>query len=271
MTGYRPPRGFERWRLTLSWNGADFVGWQSQPGARSVQDTLHAAFLPLCRSPETVARPVAAGRTDAGVHAEQMTAHLDVPADSLRPRPGQLARALNARLPRDLAVLEASPAPTGFHARFSCTERAYLYRVVCAPQRLPLWEGRALHVARPLDTAAMRRAAALLIGDHDFAAFATQEERQTVRRLHRLDILETRHASFTLTEFHIAGESFLRQMVRGLIGTLLRVGAGQQGAEEVRQILASRQRARAGANVPPHGLYFVGANYPQDGLDKSTL
>ena len=261
VTGYRPPQGHERWQLTLSWEGTGFVGWQAQIGARSVQDTLRAAFLPLCRQPDKVARPVAAGRTDAGVHAEQMTVHLDVPVDSLRPRPRQLARALNAHLPRDLAVLDAAPAPAGFHARFSCTERAYVYRVIHAPQRLPLWENRALHTARPLNHAAMRRAAALLTGDHDFAAFATQEERQTVRRLHRLELVQLPQAGYTLSEFHIAGESFLRQMVRGLIGTLLRVGEGQQNAEAVRQILASRQRSRAGANAPAHGLYFVRASY----------
>ncbi len=257
---YRPPVGFERHQLTLSWHGAGFVGWQSQPGARSVQDTLVTALLPLLAAPDDALRPVAAGRTDAGVHAEAMTAHLDLRQGSLKPPLSQFARALNARLPPDLAVTEVCAAPPNFHARFSCTERHYIYRVLNAPQRRPLWEGRALHRSGPLDLAAMQAAAAGLIGHHDFAAFATQEERQTMRRLLRLEV---RRAG-ELIEFHLAGESFLRHMVRGLVGTLLEVGAGKQSAEQVQAVLASRQRARAGANVAAHGLYFSGAVYPPD-------
>ncbi|AWN21852.1 tRNA pseudouridine(38-40) synthase TruA [Deinococcus irradiatisoli] len=254
---YRPPEGFGRWRLELSWNGAGFVGWQSQPGQRSVQDSLWAALQALATAPEDVARPVAAGRTDAGVHAEAMTTHVDVRAGQLRPPPHRLARAINAHLPPDVAVTRFSPAAPGFHARFSCLQRAYVYRVVRAEQRLPLWEGRALRRSGPLDVTAMRLAAASLLGEHDFAAFATQEERQTVRRLDRLEIVE----DGPLLEFQVAGESFLRHMVRGLIGTLLRVGEGQQRPEAVVGILASRQRSQAGANVPAHGLYFSGAVY----------
>ncbi|WP_237724922.1 tRNA pseudouridine(38-40) synthase TruA [Deinococcus alpinitundrae] len=254
---YRPPQGYVRWRLILSWDGAAFVGWQSQPGARSVQDTLRDAVLPLVGSEAEVARPVAAGRTDAGVHAEAMTAHLDVRLGSFKPGPAQLARAINASLPPDLAVSAIEPAAPGFHARFSCTERAYVYRVLNEPQRRPLWAGRALHRSGPLDLNAMRRAAALLTGLHDFAAFATQEERQTVRDLRRLDVRRMGE----LTEFHVAGESFLRHMVRGLVGTLLKVGEGRLDPAQVAAILASRQRAQAGANVPPHGLYFAGAEY----------
>jgi tRNA pseudouridine38-40 synthase len=259
VTVYRPPEGFSRYRLELSWQGAGFVGWQSQPGQRSVQDTLYAAVLPLLDGgPDSLLRPVAAGRTDAGVHAEHMTVHLDLRTGSLRSRLAVLDRAINARLAPDLVVLGAQEAPPGFHARFSCTERGYVYRVLNTPTRRPLWEGRALHLSSPLDLAAMRQAAALLIGEHDFAAFATQEERQTVRRLHRLDVLD----AGPLLEFHVAGESFLRHMVRGLVGTLLRVGAGQQEATAVADVLASRQRAQAGANVAPYGLYFSSARYP---------
>ncbi len=244
--------------MELSWHGAQFAGWQSQPGQRSVQDTLWAALRPLVTTPDELARPVAAGRTDAGVHAEAMTAHLDLPAGSLRPPARQLARAINAHLPTDVAVTHAAPAAPGFHARFSCTQRAYVYRVLFTEQRRPLWEGRALQRSGALDLAAMKEAAAALLGEHDFAAFATQEERQTVRRLDQLDLV----TAGSLLEFHVAGESFLRHMVRGLVGTLLRVGTGQQSAAQVAEILASRQRARAGANVPAHGLYFSLARYP---------
>lgn len=258
---YRPPEGFERWQLTLSWRGAGFVGWQSQPGSRSVQDTLWHSLWPLLTAPDDAFRPVAAGRTDAGVHAEAMTAHLDLRRGSLKPKAAQLARALNAHLPSDLAVTDIIFAPPGFHARFACTERQYLYRVLNTPQRRPLWEGLALHYPAELNLREMRRAAALLIGRHDFAAFATQEERQTVRELRRLDIIQRGE----LVEFEVAGESFLRHMVRGLVGTLLKVGAGHLSAEQVQAVLASRQRSRAAANAPAHGLSFSGAVYGQTG------
>ncbi|CAM3554185.1 tRNA pseudouridine(38-40) synthase TruA [Deinococcus frigens] len=255
---YAPPDGYSRLRLTVAWDGAAYAGWQSQPTAPSVQDTLQAAFLRLM--PE-VFRPVAAGRTDAGVHAEAMPVHVDVPADFQVPLP-RLARALNAHLPSPLAVQDVEAAPPGFHARFSCTERRYVYRLLCAPQRHPLWTGRALHVPGTLDAGAMNAAAARLTGTHDFAAFATQEDRQTVRELRGLTV----QPGNTVWEIHVAGESFLRHMVRGLVGTLLLVGAGRMEVGEVAGILASRQRAQAGANVPAHGLYFSGASYGSEGL-----
>ncbi|WP_431308168.1 tRNA pseudouridine(38-40) synthase TruA [Deinococcus arenicola] len=250
---YVPPAGSRRLRLTVTWDGAAYAGWQSQPSLPNVQDTLQRAFLPL--SPD-VFRPVAAGRTDAGVHAEAMPVHVDVPAGFGVPLP-KLARALNAFLPSTLAVLDAGAAPPGFHARFSCNERRYVYRLLCAPQRHPLWEGRALHRFGPLDVAAMNAAAAALTGTHDFAAFATQEDRQTVRELRTLQVVPVGE----IWEIHVVGESFLRHMVRGLVGTLLLVGAGRLKAGAVGDILASGQRGQAGANVPAHGLYFSGASY----------
>ncbi|GMA15789.1 tRNA pseudouridine(38-40) synthase TruA [Deinococcus metallilatus] len=262
MTGtptFAPPPGFERLRLLLAWDGADFAGWQAQRNAPSVQETLHAALVRLGGA--QVARPVAAGRTDTGVHAEAMPAHVDVP-EGFRVPPDQLARALNAHLPPSVAVLEARPAPAGFHARFSCTGRRYTYRLLNTPQRHPLWAGRALHVPGPLDVPAMNAAATLLVGTHDFAAFATREDRQTVREVREIAV----HPGPTVPggsvwEVRVAGESFLRHMVRGLVGTLLLVGQGKLGPEEVAEVLAGRERARAGANVPGYGLTFTGASY----------
>lgn len=254
---YAPPEGFARLRLTVAWDGAAYAGWQSQPSAPSVQDTLQGAFLRL--TPD-VFRPVAAGRTDAGVHAEAMPVHVDVPARFGLPLP-RLARALNAHLPPTLAVLDVGTAPPGFHARFSCSERRYVYRLLRTPQRHPLWAGRALHVPGELDAAAMNAAATQLTGTHDFAAFATQEDRQTVRELRGLSVVPGQ----PVWEIHVAGESFLRHMVRGLVGTLLLVGAGKLEPGAVTDILASRQRAQAGANVPAHGLYFSGASYGEEG------
>lgn len=253
---YAPPPGFVRLRLTVAWDGRSYAGWQSQPNIPNVQDTLQVALAQL-GIPSTF-RPVAAGRTDAGVHAEAMPIHWDIP-EPLRVPPERLARALNAHLPPSVSVLVAKAAPANFHARFSCTERQYVYRLWVAPQRHPLWEGRALHLPGKLNAAAMQEAAQLLIGTHDFAAFATQEDRQTVRELRALQLGQ----HFYLWEIQVAGESFLRHMVRGLVGTLLLVGQEKLTVNAVSDILASRQRARAGANVAPYGLYFAGANYPE--------
>ncbi|THF86488.1 tRNA pseudouridine(38-40) synthase TruA [Deinococcus sp. KSM4-11] len=254
---FRPPDGYRRLRLEVAWDGAPYAGWQSQPNLPSVQDTLHAAAARLTPG---AFRPVAAGRTDAGVHAEAMPVHVDVPQDFRVPTE-KLARALNAWLPSTIAVLHAQDAPPGFHARYSCTQRQYVYRLLAAPQRHPLWHGRALHVPGPLDAQAMNATAAHLIGTHDFAAFATQEERQTVRELRSLHVTP----GPLVWEVHVQGESFLRHMVRGLVGTLLLAGQGRLDPDGAVGILHSRSRARAGANVPAHGLYFSGAAYAGSG------
>lgn len=251
---YTPPDGFQRLKLRVAWDGRNYAGWQAQLNAPSVQDTLQAALSNL--GGLQAFRPVAAGRTDAGVHAEDMPLHWDTPLD-LRIPVRKLARALNAHLPPSVAVLDAQHAAPDFHARFSCTERRYIYRLLVAPQRHPLHEGRALHVTTPLEADAMTEAARLLIGTHDFAAFATQEDRQTVRELRLLEV----QPGPLIWEIHVHGESFLRHMVRGLVGTLLLVGQGKLNVIDVQNILASRQRAQAGANVAPHGLYFAGAEY----------
>ncbi|UBV42500.1 tRNA pseudouridine(38-40) synthase TruA [Deinococcus taeanensis] len=250
---FRPPERHRRLRLTVAWDGTPYAGWQSQPNAPSVQDTLHEA---LRRLGGGAFRPVAAGRTDAGVHAEAMPAHVDVP-ETFRVPPGRLARALNAYLPASVAVLAAADAPEGFHARFACTERQYVYRLLVHPQRHPLWHARALHIPHPLNVTAMNAAAAALTGTHDFAAFATQEDRQTVRDLRHLHV----QPGPLIWEVTVHGESFLRHMVRGLVGTLLLAGQDRLDPDDVRAILNSRARSRAGANVPAHGLAFTGAVY----------
>ena len=202
-----------RYRLEAQWDGEGFIGWQSQPGQRSVQDTLQGALERLAPNVPAVAlRPVAAGRTDTGVHAENMTLHWDISNDLKLP-PERLIRALNGQLPPDLSVLSLEVAAPDFHARYSCTARSYVYRVLNTPQRRPLWQGRALHVSQPLNLEAMQQAAQGLVGDHDFAAFATREERQTQRTLYRLDVQRCSE----LVEFHLHGESFLRHMASSVI------------------------------------------------------
>ena len=253
---YSPPANHTRVRLTLAWDGSAFQGWQSQAqGERTLQDTLHAALLRY----GPCLRPVAAGRTDAGVHALEMTAHVDVQGGFKVP-PERLPRALNLHLPDDLRVLEAHKAPVNFHARHSCSARRYVYRIGRSAQPHPLEMERSLWVLGPLDLEQMKQASRLLVGRHDFAAFATREERQTVRDLYALEWRETAFLTPTL-ELHLRGESFLRHMVRAIVGTLLEVGQGKRSIQSVSELLERGARPTAGRNVDAHGLYFAGAEY----------
>lgn len=244
-----------RVRLLLEYDGTGFSGWQRQPtGERTVQGAVEQAFARLPGEHGTV---IAAGRTDAGVHALAMVAHVDtttgLPDERLR-------MALNAHLPRDVVVLALETAEPGFEAQFSCRYRRYLYRMRVVrddPRRLAIDRHRVLPVFRRLDVEAMREATRHLLGRHDFAAFATQETRTTTRELLLCDL---REAGAEL-HLHVAADGFLRNMVRTIVGTLLWVGKGKYGPDDVRDVLESRDRRRAGHNVGPQGLYFVEAGY----------
>ena len=250
-------RGAEtrRLRLTLEFDGTGFQGWQWQPtGERTVQGALQEAFAEL---PGEHGSVVAAGRTDAGVHALAMVAHVDtttaIPDAKLR-------LALNAHLPRDVLVLDAASVRSDFEAQYGCRYRRYLYRMRPArddPRGLALDRHRVLPVLRRVDVPAMQAATRHLVGRHDFSSFATQETRTPVRTVHLCD-LRVDGAELRL---HVAGDGFLRNMVRTIVGTLLWVGKGKLRADEVAEVLAARDRARAGPNVGPQGLYFAEAGY----------
>ncbi|GEM47794.1 tRNA pseudouridine(38-40) synthase TruA [Deinococcus cellulosilyticus] len=252
MADYAPPPDHQRLYLEIQYLGTHFQGWQMQAkGERTVQAELHTA---LSRFAEAHV-PVACGRTDTGVHAENMPVHVDV--KNLRVPISKLKRALNAHLPEDLSVLKAEEARTGFHARFSCKWRAYRYDLLLCEERRPLYETRALRVPYVLNLKQMEEAAALLIGEHDFRAFATQEERQTRRIIYGCHL---EHSGVHLS-VHIRGESFLRHQIRAIIGTLLLIGSGRQTLSEFEVLLQGKNRAEAGPNVKPHGLHFLGAGY----------
>jgi tRNA pseudouridine38-40 synthase len=254
----RLPPSWRRLRLLLEWDGTDFKGWQVQSkGERTIQGALETALEPLGR----FNRPMAAGRTDAGVHALEMPVHVDV---GFHTPPENVLKALNARLPPDIRVISCIDSNADFHARFSCNWRSYSYRILNAPTASALERSRALWIPYRLEIAPMRHAAAHLIGRFDFAAFATREERQTEREVLACDVRAipapfSRNAEFI--EIRIAGESFLRHMVRGIVGTLLEVGSGKLKSEDVLSVLESKNRDLAGKNVAAHGLYFVKAGY----------
>lgn len=244
-----------RVRLTLEFDGSGFAGWQWQPtGERTVQGALQEAFA---RLPGEHGPVVAAGRTDAGVHALAMVAHADTTSGLAD---AKLRLALNAHLPRDVVVLDVATAPDGFEAQYHCRYRRYLYRMRPArddPRGLALERRRALPLLRRVDVAAMQAATHHLVGRHDFSSFATQETRTPVRTIHLCD-LRVEGAELRL---HVAGDGFLRNMVRTIVGTLLWVGKGKLAPDDVAAVLAARDRARAGPNVGPQGLYFVEAGY----------
>jgi len=242
-------------RFTLEYDGANFAGWQSQAGGqRSVQDVFEAAIEQVTGARLRVA---ASSRTDAGVHALGQVASARI---ETRLAPAALQRALNHHLPADVAVRAVEPAADDFHARYSATGKLYGYRVWNAPTRSPLLAARTHWVPRSLDVPAMAQAAEAFLGQHDFAALqaAGSEVKSSVRTLQRLDV--EREASGELV-FSVAGDGFLRHMVRNLVGTLLEVGAGQRAVESIAELLACGDRRRAGPTAPAKGLTLVRVFY----------
>lgn len=243
-----------RVRLTLEWDGRPFAGWQRQTNSPSVQQALEAAAERLWGRPTIVQ---AAGRTDAGVHALAMPAHLDAPDDFPL---GKVANALNAHLrPLPVSVLTAHGAADDWHARFSCTGRSYRYVIV--NRRAPLtWDaGLAWRVGRALDEAAMQEAADALVGRHDFTTFRSAhcQAASPIRTLDRLSV--RRDGDRVMVE--AASRSFLHHQVRSMVGCLALVGTGRWSVDQVAEALAARDRTTLGLNAPPDGLHFVGAEY----------
>lgn len=239
--------------LGVEYDGRDFCGWQSQPGACAVQDALERALSGICVHPVRIA---GAGRTDSGVHATGQVAHFDTEAD--RPLTAW-TRGANSALPRGVAVRWAHTVDAAFHSRFSATGRAYTYLLLNRPTRPGLGAGRVGWFHRPLDIERMQAAAASLIGTHDFSAFRSAECQadSPVRELRRLDI--ERHGDVIV--FRIAANAFLQRMVRNLVGTLVYVGKGSRPPDWVREVLDSRNRATAAPTFSPDGLYLTGVEY----------
>jgi len=243
-----------RWKLTLEYDGAGFVGWQRQDNGPSVQAALEAAVLGFCG--ETVTAQ-GAGRTDAGVHALGQVAHIDLvrPADA-----DTLRDALNAHLkPAAVAVLAAEVVADDFHARFSAVARAYRYRIVNRRARLALDRGRAWFVPQPLDAAAMHDAAQALIGHHDFTSFRASAC-QAKSPVKTLDVLDVSRDGQEL-RIEARARSFLHHQVRNMVGTLKLVGEGKWTRAEVARALAARDRSAAGPTAPADGLYLVAVRY----------
>ncbi len=248
-----------RLQLTLEYDGTAFAGWQLQPDARTVQAVLEAALAEITGEQR---RFVPAGRTDAGVHARGQVAHVDVETAL---GPAALERALNAVLPADVAVRGIRAVPESFHARHDAVAKTYAYRILNRPMPSPLVARFTWHLRAPLDLAAMAAGAAMVLGTHDFSAFrgapgGPPEDENPRRSLDRLDVLRAGDE----VRIEAEGRSFLRHMVRNLVGTLVEIGQGRRPSDDMAKVLDSRDRANAGPTAPAHGLCLERVLYDLD-------
>ena len=243
-----------RYKLTIEYDGTPFSGWQVQDNAPTVQGALEGAVKAICGDD---VRVHGAGRTDAGVHALGQVAHCDI-AKSFAP--GRLRDGLNAHLrPNPIAVLAAEIVPETFEARFSAVKRHYLYRISNTRANLALDVNRVWRVPRRLDAEAMHQAAQRLLGKHDFSTFRDSEcqAKSPEKTLDRLDVVRDGTAVTVLT----SARSFLHSQVRSMVGSLVWVGEGRWGADDLAAALAARDRAACGPVAPPEGLYLVKVDY----------
>ena len=247
------------YRLTIQYDGTEFSGWQIQEGRRTVQGEL-TRVLTLLEGGEVVVH--GAGRTDAGVHAEAQMASARL-ARGMEPE--RLAAALNGNLAPDLRVIEAHTAADDFHARFDARGKTYCYRIFNERYASPFWSRYALHEGRPLDLVAMREAARLFVGRHDWTAFsAAQADVKTrVRELTGLEVSERRseRGRGRLITIRVSAEGFLRYMVRSIAGALLAAARDELDPEAIRRAIETGERPLAIATAPAHGLTLVEVRY----------
>ncbi len=250
-----------RWALLVEYDGTPFLGWQRQATGLSVQGVLEQAASRLAGGAAVAG--IAAGRTDAGVHAEGQVVHLDLPDAEGRFSAARVRDALNFHMkPHPVAVVQAARVPDDWSARFRAIRRRYRYRILNRAARPALHGGRVWHIRQPLDLGAMRDAALLLLGRHDFTSFRASacQAKSPVRTLDRLDVV----FDGALIEIHAEARSFLHHQVRNMVGTLKLVGDGRWRPERVAEALAARHRSAAGPTAPPDGLCLMAVGYPQD-------
>jgi tRNA pseudouridine38-40 synthase len=242
-----------RLALGVSYNGQAYEGWQSQLSSRTVQDQLESALSQFTTQRVST---VCAGRTDAGVHGLMQVVHLDTELDR---ETSSWVRGTNRYLPPDIAVQWAQPVPDSFHARGSAIARRYAYWLLESPVRPSVDAGRVGWVFRSLEERAMREAAALFLGEHDFTSLRASscQAKSPIKTLHRLDI--TRRGAYWRLEFE--ANAFLHHMIRNIMGCLLVVGQGQRPPGWITEVLAARDRDAAAPTFSPDGLYFMGPVY----------
>jgi tRNA pseudouridine38-40 synthase len=253
-----------RLAIGLAYNGHGYEGWQSQRSGKTVQDHVEAALGRFAAHPVST---VCAGRTDAGVHALMQVVHFDTP---LARAESSWVRGTNRYLPPGIAVQWARPVPDTFHARASATARRYAYVLLESPVRPAVEAGRVGWSFRRLDEEALKTAAGLLLGEHDFSSFRASacQARSPVKNLRRLDV--SRRGAYWRLEFE--ANAFLHHMIRNIMGCLLVVGRGEQPPGWITEVLAARNRDAAAPTFSPDGLYFLGPVYePAWGLPERAV
>lgn len=240
--------------LVIEYDGSGFSGWQKQPGCRTVQSEVEAAFAAVtgCEGKVT-----AAGRTDRGVHATGQAVSIETAAETLPSK--KLFIALNAVLPSDISVVSVRRVPDSFSARFAAKEKTYTYRILNRPARSVLEGRKAWHVIRPLDISAMRTAAGILKGLHDFSAFEVAGSTQINKKCRISSIAIMRRGDIVTCV--LTADRFLYKMVRCIVGTLVEVGIGDRSPASVASILKSGDRRSAGKTAPGHGLFLTRVHY----------
>ena len=242
-----------RIRLIVEYDGTNYVGWQTQPNGTAVQALIEGALKKV--TGETITLH-GSGRTDSGVHARAQVAHFDT---GVRMAADKFAFALNTFLPRDIRVLWSEETMEEFHARFNAKDKQYRYTVQLGPHSRAFTRNTALHLHHTPDLAAMQRAAADVVGEHDFRAFmsAGVTMENTVRTVYRSAWMQ----DGDLLYYDVAGSGFLYNMVRILVGTMLEIGSGKRGEDAIRLALESHDRSDAGATAPAHGLMLYRVRY----------
>lgn len=246
-----------RFSLTLEYDGGPYMGLQRQPHGPTVQQHIETAVTAITGEPATFH---AAGRTDSGVHALAMRAHIDVqkPLTAFR-----LMNAINAKLRfEQITVTDCVVVPDDWHARFSCIGREYVYHIINRRAKLCLDHGRAWHVTAPLDAQLMQQAANMLLGEHDFTTFRSIhcQSRSPVKTLNLLNVIRDGQR----ISIHAQARSFLHHQVRSMVGCLAWVGKGRWSLDDMRYALEACDRTKLAFNAPPQGLYFKHAVYPSD-------
>jgi tRNA pseudouridine38-40 synthase len=252
-----PPGETIKLRLTIAYDGANYAGWQIQKGNTGVQEVVEQA---LARIIPGTHRLHSSSRTDTGVHALGMVAHVALPKAQFKMTPRKLRLALNAHLPEDVRLVEARRAKPDFHARFDACGKQYRYFVWNHPAMNPLLRTTAWHYPQTLNLPAIKEAAANFVGRHDFRSFATNrgyDFKDTVRRITRCEVKR----SGPLLTFIIEGDGFLYRMCRGIVGTLVLVGRDRFKPEDITRMLKHKDRRIAGMTAPAHGLVLWKVKY----------
>lgn len=245
--------GMRNIRLTLSYDGTNYHGWQIQPNGVSVEETLKGAVERIL---DHEVKLFAGGRTDAGVHALGQVVNFFTPKGIAR---DNLERGLNSLLPPDIRIRESADADPSFHARYSAKSKTYVYCILNQPHNSPFLTRYVLHAPYGLDVPAMRGAVRHVLGEHDFSAFKKKDEtyKSTVREVRRAGVATKGKTLFVIIE----ATGFLRYMVRNIVGTLLLVGRGKMDGEGFREVLEAGERERAGPTAPPQGLFLRQIEY----------